>query len=101
MSKDYIKDYIKVYKSKALSQPTVCRWLERIQSLDSDDDDSDEENVPLPCMQSLSDKNHSGRPNSITTPDNKLKAEDIIQANRRITFDELSVDLDVRVLTPL
>ena len=34
----------KVYKDKTLSQPTVCRWLNRFKSIVLDDD-SDEEDV--------------------------------------------------------
>ena len=85
----------KVYKDKALSQPTVCRWLDRFKSLVLDDD-SDEEDIPLPCVQSLSDKKRCGRPLSITTPDNKQKADEIIKSNRRVTIEELSLELDIR-----
>ena len=52
---------------------------------------SDEENIPLPCLQSIGDKKRSGRPLSTLTPENKQKADEIIQANRRITIEEFKL----------
>ena len=85
-----------VYKDKALSQATVWRWLDRFK-LSVLNEDSNEENIPLPCLQSIGDKWWSGRPLSALTPENKQKADEIIQANRRVTIDELSIDLDISV----
>ena len=45
----------KVYKDKALSRATVWRWLDRFKSSVLNED-SDEENIPLPCLQSIGDK---------------------------------------------
>ena len=70
----------KVYKDKALSQATVWRWLDRFKSSVLNED-SDEENIPLQGLQSIGDKRRSGRPLSALTPENKQKADEIIQAN--------------------
>ena len=86
----------KVYKDKALSQATVWRWLDRFKSSVLNED-SDEENIPLPCLQSIGDKRRSGRPLSALTPENKQKADEIIHANRPVTIGELSIDLDISV----
>ena len=86
----------KVYKDKALSQATVWRWLDRFKSSVSNED-SDKENIPLPCLQSIGSKRRSGRPLSALTPENKQKADKIIKENRRVTIDELSIDLDINV----
>lgn len=84
------------YKDKALSQATVWRLLERFKSSVLNED-SDEENIPLPSLQSSGDKRRSGRPLSALTSENKQKAGEIIQANRRVTIDELSIVLDISV----
>ena len=41
-------------------QATVWRWLDRFKSTVLDED-SDKENIPLPCLQSIGDKRRSGR----------------------------------------
>ena len=81
----------KVYKDKALSRATVWRWLDRFKSSVLNED-SDKENIPLPCLQSIGDKRRSGRPLSALTPENKQKTDEIIQVNRRVTIDELYQD---------
>ena len=43
-----------MYKDEALSPPTVFRWLNRFILIVLDDD-SDEKDIPLPCVQSFSD----------------------------------------------
>ena len=47
----------------------------------------------MPDLQSIVDKKRSGRPLSTLTQEKKQKADEIIQANRRVTIDELSIDL--------
>ena len=88
-----LKGLKKVYKDKALSQATVWRWLDRFKSSVLKED-SREENIPLPDLQSIVDKKRSGRPLSTLTQEKKQKADEIIQANRRVTIDELYIDLD-------
>jgi len=85
---------LKCYKDKALSRTTVWQWLDRFKSSVLNEN-SDEENIPLPSPQSIGDKRRSGRPLSTLTPENKQKADEIIQSNRRITIEELSTDLDM------
>ena len=76
-----------VYKDEALDFSTVYRWVRRLGNADEPGDEEE--------PTSLSDKHRTGRPLTSVNATNKAKADQLIRANRRISLDELSVELQV------
>ena len=78
-----------VYKDKTLDYSNVWRWVHRLMTNSENSESQELGNA------SLRDKFRAGHLSTSVNPANKRKADTLIRADRRITFNELASVLGV------